>query len=135
MKRLLIVGLLMLGSVAVASAASTAATTPMRHRSMHAMKAKVSADSAKAVALAEVPGAKVSSMELEREHGKLVYSFDLKVAGKSGVEEVNVDANDAKVLSKKHETAAAERGELAKEKRAAAKPKTAAATTPAKAGR
>ena len=44
--------------------------------------------------------------ELERETGKLVYSYDLKVAGKSGMEEVNVSAMTGKVLAREHESAA-----------------------------
>src|SRR5438270_10688085 len=40
-------------------------------------KAKISMDSARAIALAKVPGATVESSEIEREHGRLIYSFDL----------------------------------------------------------
>ncbi len=45
------------------------------------------------LALAKVPGATVRSVELEREHGRLIYSFDLHVLGQSGVEEGNVRGN------------------------------------------
>jgi Zn-dependent metalloprotease len=71
-------------------------------------KAKVSSDSAMKAALAKVPGGKVSEAELENEHGKLVYSFDIIAPSKSGVQEVLVDANTGKVVSSKHESAAAE---------------------------
>jgi uncharacterized membrane protein YkoI len=56
----------------------------------------------------------VSSREIEVEHGFLVYSFDVKVAGQKGIEEVIVDAGDGKVLAREHESPESE----AREKRA-----------------
>jgi uncharacterized membrane protein YkoI len=53
---------------------------------------KISEDSARAVAL-----------EVEREHGRLIWSFDLTVAGKPGIEEVEVDALTGKIVSVEHE--------------------------------
>jgi uncharacterized membrane protein YkoI len=66
-------------------------------------KAKIAEDSARAVALARVPKATVKAVELEEEHGSLVWSFDLAVAGKPGIEEVNVDAVTGKIVSVEHE--------------------------------
>jgi uncharacterized membrane protein YkoI len=66
-----------------------------------------------------VPGGKVQSHELEREKGKLIYSYDIKVAGKSGIEEVNVDAMTGEIVAHEHEDAKTE----AKEKKAEAKEK------------
>ena len=54
-------------------------------------------------ALAAVPGGKVTSAELETEHSQLIYSFDIAVPGKSGVEEVQVNAMTGKIVSLKHE--------------------------------
>ena len=88
--------------------------------SANASKPKVSLTSARKTALARVPGAQVESEELEHEHGKLVYSFDLKVPNHAGIEEIQVDANSGKVVSHKHETAEAERKEQEKEKTEAA---------------
>lgn len=82
-----------------------------------AKKAKVSLDAARATALAEVPNGTVKSEELEREHGKLIYSFDIEVPGKTGVEEVNVNAIDGKVVNKKHESAKTESREKKMEHR------------------
>jgi hypothetical protein len=73
-----------------------------------AKKAKISLDAARTTALAQVPNGTVKSEELEREHGKLIYSFDIQVPGKSGIEEVNVNAIDGKVVNKKHEGAKTE---------------------------
>jgi len=88
-----------------------------------AKQAKITLDAARATALALVPGGEVKSEELEREHGKLIYSFDIAVPGKSGVEEVNVSAIDGKVINKKHETPKAERSEKQKEHKHAAPPR------------
>lgn len=59
---------------------------------------KIKESAARATALAQVPGAKVRSHELEFEGGRWIYSYDLKTAGKSGIDEVNVDANTGEVV-------------------------------------
>jgi uncharacterized membrane protein YkoI len=41
--------------------------------------------------------------ELESEHGCLIWTFDLRIAGKSGVQEVHIDAGNGNVLSVEHE--------------------------------
>jgi uncharacterized membrane protein YkoI len=104
---------------AVSQAAKTRSTHPARHAHA-ALHPKVSADAARAVALAEVPGGHIKSQELEREHGHLIYSFDIEVAGKRGIEEVNVDAMNAKVLAHEHETPKAEASEKRLEQKEAA---------------
>jgi uncharacterized membrane protein YkoI len=56
---------------------------------------------------------------LEREHGKLIYSFDIETAKKT-ITEVNVDAIDGKIVAVEHENAkkeAAEKKQEAKEKK------------------
>ncbi|HWZ86247.1 MAG TPA: hypothetical protein VN032_08600 [Thermoanaerobaculia bacterium] len=58
----------------------------------------------------------IKGTELEAEHGCLVYSFDIAVAGKSGIQEVQVDAGNARVLSSKHESAKTEAAEKARDK-------------------
>jgi uncharacterized membrane protein YkoI len=80
-------------------------------------EAKVTRAAATATALAQVPGAKVSSSEIEREKGKLIYSFALKVKGKPGIEEINVDAITGAVVAHEHEGANAEKKEAAQEAR------------------
>ncbi len=81
---------------------------------------------ADAVAMARriLPKASVASAELEREGGKLIYSFDMKTPGKEGIDEVNIDAVTGKQVGKaQHESSADERKEAAEEKAAAAKKK------------
>ena len=80
-----------------------------------AKNAKITLDAARATALAKVPNGAVRSEELEKEHGKLIYSFDIAVPGKPGIEEVNVSAVTGKVLNKHHESAKDEQKEAAKE--------------------
>ena len=80
-------------------------------------KAKVTEDAAASTALARVPKGAIESVELEEEGGKLIYSYDIKTAGKSGVDEVQVSAITGKITSVAHETAA----QAAKEEAADAK--------------
>jgi uncharacterized membrane protein YkoI len=79
-------------------------------------RAKISGDSAKKIARAQVPSGTIRSGELEEEKGKLIYSFDIKVAGKSGIEEINVDALTGAVVAHEHESDATERKEAKTEK-------------------
>jgi hypothetical protein len=83
--------------------------------------AKLSHAKAEKIAVAELDGkgaVSVSSAELEAEYGCLIWSFDLRVAGKSGVQEIQVDAGDGKVLSVKHENPRQETVEASKERTA-----------------
>jgi len=79
-------------------------------------EAKVSEADAIATAEKEVPDGKIESAEIEREGGRLIYSFDVKAPHKSGVEEVQVDAATGSVVKKEHETAKEEKAEMKKEK-------------------
>ena len=83
-----------------------------------AAQATVSADSAQKIALSQVPRGRVREAELEDDKGTLVYSYDIKAAGKSGVDEVHVDAKTGAVVSKTHESPKAEAKEAASEKKA-----------------
>ena len=66
---------------------------------------------ARAMAHRTVPNAKIQTGEIEREGGKLIYSFDMKTAGKPGIDEVNIDAMTGKLIANQHETPAAEKTE------------------------
>jgi uncharacterized membrane protein YkoI len=61
-------------------------------------------------------GASISSGGLEVEDGCLVYTYDVKVPGRGGVEEVIIDAGTGKVLAVEHESAAKEAAEKAADK-------------------
>jgi uncharacterized membrane protein YkoI len=66
-------------------------------------QATVSADVAMRTALARIPGGRIKEAELEMENGRLVYSFDIQVEGRAGVEEVQVDARTGELVSVEHE--------------------------------
>jgi uncharacterized membrane protein YkoI len=78
-------------------------------------EAKISEAAARATALKEVPTGTVKKYELEREGGKLIYSYDISVPGKTGIEEVAVNAIDGSVVAHEHETPKMEKSEAAKE--------------------
>jgi uncharacterized membrane protein YkoI len=115
--------LLALPAVAAAqsAAAATKSTVTVKEEKPGLLaKAKIQPEKAQEAALHHVPNGTVTKAEIEQEHKKLIYSYDIAVAGKSGITEVHVDAMTGKVLSTEHE----------KSEKATTKP---AATTPAKA--
>jgi uncharacterized membrane protein YkoI len=82
-----------------------------------AREAKISIEQAREIALKRAPG-KIESGELERERGRLVYSFDIRNA-KGTITEVQVSAVTGKIVSVKHENKKQEAAEKQKDKRAA----------------
>jgi uncharacterized membrane protein YkoI len=90
-------------------------------------KAKVTAEVAIAAAQAKFPKGKLSSAEIEEEDGKLIFSLDFKTEGKSGIDEVAVDALTGKVLKSEHESPESEAKEAKADKAKADKDKAAAA--------
>jgi uncharacterized membrane protein YkoI len=86
-------------------------------------EAKIKETEARATALGQVENGTVKSEELEREHGHLIYSYDIEVPGKSGIDEVNVDAMTGKVIARTHEGPKAERKEADAEAKKKIKPK------------
>ena len=129
-RKALFVAAVVVGSFAFASTSSAQQTTKQTTHTMKSTtilvkgdaklksEAKVSESDAIATAEKEVPDGKIQSAEIEREGGKLIYSFDVKSPHKSGVEEVNVDANTGTVVKKEHETAKEEKAEMKKEAKA-----------------
>ena len=75
-------------------------------------KAKVSKDAAEKTALAKVPNGSIKEAEIEKEHGKLIWSFDVTAPDTKDITEVNVDAITGDVVSVEKEAA----GEKAKDK-------------------
>jgi uncharacterized membrane protein YkoI len=88
-----------------------------------AKKAKVTEDAAAKAAMKRVPKGEIQTVELEEEKGKLIYSYDIKVPGKSGIDEVAVSAISGKVIAFAHETPADEKKEAAADAKAAKKAK------------
>ena len=71
-------------------------------------------EQAQKAALAREAG-KIQEKELEREKGRLIYSFDIKMA--DGIHEVNIDAMTGEVVEDTVESAAAEAKEKATDKK------------------
>jgi hypothetical protein len=65
--------------------------------------AKVSRSDAQRIALLQAPGGNVEKSEIERENGKLVWSFDIRTA-RGGVKEVQIDALTGDIASVAIET-------------------------------
>lgn len=86
----------------ILAATPAAAESRTRHISMQAARAQ---------ALAIVPHGRIRSAELERERGRLIYSFDIQVPHRSGVEEIQIDAIRGGLVSRHHESPSAERRE------------------------
>jgi hypothetical protein len=78
--------------------------------------AKITEAEATRTALAKVPGGTVKEAELENEHGKLVWSFDIATAGSKDITEVQVDAVSGAVVSVDVESPA-DQAKEAREKR------------------
>ncbi|MFC5549111.1 PepSY domain-containing protein [Massilia aerilata] len=88
-------------------------------------QAKISQAQAQATALAKVPHGEVKSSELEKEHGRLIWSFDIAQPTVKGVTEIQVDARTGKIVAMEKENAAKEAKELAAEKNEGAAEKSA----------
>ena len=76
-----------------------------------AFKAKVSQESARAIALRQVPGGTVQATELQIEDGILVHIFDITSPRREGLEEVVVSAVDGSVVAVRHVGSRAPRGQ------------------------
>jgi uncharacterized membrane protein YkoI len=68
-------------------------------------KAKITKADAQTTALTQVPNGTVKDCELEREHGKIIWSFDLTTPDSKDITEVNVDAITGSVVNVEHEKA------------------------------
>ena len=80
-----------------------------------AREAKITKEQAQATALKRAPGT-VEEGELEREHGKLVWSFDIRNA-KGAIDEVQVSAITGRIVRVEHETKAQEAAEKKKDEK------------------
>ena len=121
MKRYLTLAV-MTAIILMAGVSFAAATPKARQESKEAQaqerlqrEAKITKEQAQETALKRAPGT-VESSELEREHGKLVYSFDIRNA-KGTIDEVQVSAITGKVVRVEHENKKQEAEEKRKESR------------------
>jgi uncharacterized membrane protein YkoI len=97
--------------ITIAAAAVAAAglmISPLRaagetEAQLHA-QAKITKADAQTTALAKVPNGTMKTAELEKEHGKLIWSFDIGIPHSKNITEVQVDAKTGKIVSVQVET-------------------------------
>jgi uncharacterized membrane protein YkoI len=71
-----------------------------------ASEAKITRAEAEKIALDKVPGGTIKEGDIEREKGKLLWSFDITTPGTKDITEVQVDAMTGEVLDVAKETVA-----------------------------
>src|SRR5215475_3175758 len=69
-------------------------------------EAKVSRGEAEKIALTKVPGGTIKEGEIEKEKGKVIWSFDIATAGTQDITEVQVDALSGEVVAVEKESPA-----------------------------
>ena len=80
-------------------------------------QAKITMAEATKTALSQVSGGVIKTAELEKEHGKLVWSFDIATANSQNITEIMVDANTGKIVDRQIETPADQAREAAADKK------------------
>ncbi len=73
-------------------------TTETAEPALNPAQVKITADQAKAAALAQFPGATVTQVELQDENGALVWGVELTDAS-GAVQDVTIDGNSGQVVS------------------------------------
>lgn len=94
----------------------TACASSESKESRLAARAKISRADAEKTALTKAPNGTVKEGELEEEHGKLIWSFDIATPGTKDITEVGVDAITGEIVSVENETAAQQTKEKAEGK-------------------
>ena len=69
-------------------------------------QAKVSRSEAERIALAKVPDGTIKEGEIEKEKGKVIWSFDIATPGTADITEVQVDAMSGEVVAVEKESSA-----------------------------
>ncbi|MGH7982948.1 MAG: PepSY domain-containing protein [Candidatus Udaeobacter sp.] len=91
-----------LGVIAAFSVLNAGAGTP--NEAQLTKEAKVTKAQAERVVLARVPNGRIKSAEIENEHGKLAWSFDITTPGTRDITEVPVDAKSGAIVTIDKET-------------------------------
>jgi predicted small secreted protein len=80
-------------------------------------EATISKSQAEKTVLGKVPNGVIKGEEIEREHGKLIWSFDIATSGTKNITEVQVDAKTGKIVSTQVETPKDQAKEAAADKK------------------
>ncbi|HEY0659475.1 MAG TPA: PepSY domain-containing protein [Pyrinomonadaceae bacterium] len=94
---------------ALFSLASTNISAQKKENAKLAAQAKITMDAARETALKRAPGT-IEEGTLEKENGKLIYSFDIRTSDRE-ITEVQVDAKTGEIVSVEKEDAAKEAAE------------------------
>jgi uncharacterized membrane protein YkoI len=81
-------------------------------------QAKITQAEAEKTALTRVPEGKIKAAELEKEHGKLIWSFDISMSKSKNITEIQVDAKTGKIVSTRVETPKDQAAEATTDKKA-----------------
>ncbi len=81
-----------------------------------AKQATLTKEQAQTTALTKAPGGTIKEGELEKENGRLVWSFDIAVPGDKNITEVQVDARSGEIVSVEKETPSDQAKEKAADK-------------------
>jgi len=106
--------ILTVGFALVVAAVTTVQAQPSEAQLMK--ETKVTKSQAEKTALAKVPNGVIKSAELEKEHGLLIWSFDIAKPGTKNIAEVQVDAKTGKIASVQIETPKDQATEAAEKK-------------------
>jgi len=93
------------GMVLLVSGVVSCKTDAQKETKLQA-EAKVSRAEAEKIALAKVPGGAIKEGEIEKEKGKLIWSFDIATPGTPDITEVQVDALSGQVVAIEKESPA-----------------------------
>jgi uncharacterized membrane protein YkoI len=96
--------LAIVAAILVSGSTTSVLATSQETQAQLQAEAKVTQATAEKTALAKVPNGTIRSGELEREHGKLVWSFDISMPHSKNITEVQVDAKTGKIAAVEIET-------------------------------
>ena len=108
----------LIGSLAFIAAVGVSGALLAASSQTELMKeATVSKSQAEKTALGKVPNGVIKGEEIEREHGKLIWSFDIVTSGTKNITEVQVDAKTGEIVSTQVETPKDQAKEAAADKK------------------
>ena len=92
-------------AAALLMAGATGCTTEKQEQAELQAEAKITREQALTTAQAKVPNGKITDSELEKEKGRLIWSFDMSTPDSKDTTEVNVDAISGDVINVETESA------------------------------
>src|SRR5262245_48994919 len=85
-------------STIVLSAGLVSCATDAQKEAKLQHESKITRAEAERIALAKVPGGTIKEGEIEKEKGKLIWSFDITTPGSTDITEVHVNALNGEVI-------------------------------------